>query len=168
MRLATPDDAAFIYSLRINDSFNKYLSVVNGGVENQRTWLTAYKQREADKQEFYFIICRKKDGLPIGTVRLYDFQLEKKSFCWGSWVLGSNKTTFSALESALLVYMIAFFELGFERSHFDVRRGNVRVVDFHKKFNAAIIDENELDFFFNYEKTAFIPVMETYKKFLVN
>lgn len=167
LRLATEDDASFIYSLRMDESFNKYISAVDGGAEVQREWLAKYKERELGKKEYYFIICRKSDGLPVGTVRLYDFLPEKRSFCWGSWILNSNKTPSAALESALLVYIFAFSSLNFERSHFDVRRQNVRVVDFHRKLGAELVAENDLDLFFNYEKTTFIPVMGSYKKYLV-
>lgn len=167
-RLATEDDAAFIYSLRMDDNFNKYISAVGGGVEAQREWLVKYKERELSGQEYYFIICRKLDELPIGTVRLYDFRDDKKSFCWGSWILNADKTPSSALESALLVYIFAFFTLNFERSHFDVRRQNTRVIDFHQKLGAELVGGDDLDLFFNYEKNTFIPVMETYKKFLAN
>lgn len=166
LELASENDAEFIYSLRINSIYNKYLSTVTGDVESQRSWLMNYKIRERDNKEFYFIIYRKKDNLPIGTIRLYDFQLEKSSFCWGSWILNENKTNSAALESALLVYKIAFLELGFDRSHFDVRKENVKVVDFHKKFNAEIIEQTEIDYLFKYEKSEFINILKTYNRFI--
>ena len=166
-RLAMPADAAFIHSLRVNEHYNQFLSSVTGSEVAQRAWLEKYKEREKIGFEYYFIICRKDDSSPIGTVRLYDFINERKSFCWGSWILNVNKTVSSALESALLVYKFAFLDLGFERSHFDVRKGNSKVIDLHRKFGAVEVGQTAGDILFNYEKTACLPVLEQYKKFLV-
>lgn len=167
LRLAMPDDAAFIHSLRVDDHYNQFLSSVTGGAAEQRSWLVKYKEREYNGWEYYFIICRKDDASPIGTVRLYDFIDEHQSFCWGSWILNANKTASSALESALLVYKLAFLDLGFERSHFDVRKGNSKVIDFHQKFGAVEVGQTEEDVLFNYEKTTCLSMLEQYKKFLV-
>lgn len=167
LRLAMPDDAAFIHSLRVDEHYNQFLSSVTGGASEQRIWLDKYKEREHDGREYYFIICRKGDASPIGTVRLYDFIDERQSFCWGSWILNANKTASSALESALLVYKLAFLDLGFEYSHFDVRKGNSKVIDFHRKFGAVEVGQTADDVLFNYEKKACLPVLEQYKKFLV-
>ncbi|MGQ7116015.1 hypothetical protein ACUOFC_65445, partial [Escherichia sp. TWPC-MK] len=52
------------------------------------------------------------------------------------------------MESALLVYHFAFVELGFEQSHFDVRKNNEKVIEFHKKMGAIEVSNNELDIFF--------------------
>ena len=167
LRLAMPEDAAFIHSLRVNEHYNQFLSSVMGGEVAQRAWLEKYKEREKSGLEYYFVICRKDDGSSIGTVRLYDFIDANQSFCWGSWILNAHKTASAALESALLVYKLAFLDLGFERSHFDVRKGNRKVIDFHRKFGAVEVGQTEEDFLFNYEKSTCLSVLEQYKKFLV-
>lgn len=166
LRLAECADAEFINDLRVSEKYNKHLSKVSGDVEQQREWLSSYKIRENEGREYYFIILRKSDSLRIGTVRLYDFLDDKKSFCWGSWILNEDKTNSSAIESALLVYKIAFEELGFERSHFDVRKDNLKVVDFHLKLGASMVNESELDYFFIYEKEVFNKFSVKYKKFM--
>lgn len=166
LRLVKPSDAEFIYNLRVNGNLNKYLSSVSGGVRNQRQWIEKYKEKEQDKEEFYFIIYRKDTQESIGTVRLYDFIKDENSFCWGSWILNENKTRFSALESALLVYELAFNKLGFEQSHFDVRKNNIKVVGFHKKFGALKVNENELDYFFIYKKSDYLEYSKNLIRFL--
>ncbi|HIF9399490.1 TPA: GNAT family N-acetyltransferase [Photobacterium damselae] len=166
LRLVQPSDAEFIYNLRINDNLNKYLSSVSGGVENQRQWIEKYKEKEQNDEEFYFIIYRKETQEAIGTVRLYDFIKDKNSFCWGSWILNEDKTRYSALESALLVYELAFKKLDFEQSHFDVRKNNIKVIGFHKKFGAVKVDENELDYFFIYKKSDYLEYSKKLTRFL--
>ena len=149
-RLAEVTDARFIHSLRVDEKYNKHLSHVDDDISKQESWLTEYKKREALKQEYYFIIQRNSDNLPIGTVRLYDFIEVEQSFCWGSWILNENKTKYAALESALIIYDFAFFELGYKRCHMDIRKENLKVIDFHKRFGVNIIGETELDLLGHY------------------
>ncbi|MEH5519919.1 GNAT family N-acetyltransferase, partial [Escherichia coli] len=151
-RLADEHDAAFILNLRTDNAYNKYLSSTKFDLQEQKKWLSNYKKREKNKTEYYFIIHRLDNNQKIGTVRLYDFIEVKKSFCWGSWILNAGKTHSAALESALLVYHFAFVELGFEQSHFDVRKNNEKVIEFHKKMGAIEVSNNELDIFFKYTK----------------
>ncbi|HIF9375638.1 TPA: GNAT family N-acetyltransferase [Photobacterium damselae] len=168
LRLVQPSDAEFIYNLRVNDNLNKYLSSVSGGAESQRKWIENYKEKEHANEEFYFIIYRKETHEAIGTVRLYDFIKDKNSFCWGSWILNENKTRYAAVESALLVYELAFKTLGFSQSHFEVRKENIKVVDFHRKFGAKQVDENEIEFFFVYQKDEYLNFSNNYQRFLSN
>ncbi|KAA8563190.1 hypothetical protein FX985_03258 [Pseudomonas extremaustralis] len=136
-------------SLRTDEKYNKHLSAVTGDVEAQVDWIRRYKEDEANKQQFYFIIER-LDGVRCGTVRVYDFVGD--SFCWGSWILNEDKTRYAAIESAFLVYQFAFGELGFQKCHFDVRKGNDRVISFHEKMGATRTGETELDYLFQIAK----------------
>ena len=118
-----------------------------GTVESQKEWIKNYKQREKDKKEFYFLI-ESKDEEKLGLVRMYDFRND--SFCWGSWLIKEDAPKTTAIESALQIYEFGFYSLGFEKSHFDVRKGNDKVISFHQRFGAKIVDEDELDYFFNF------------------
>jgi len=149
-RLAEVADAQFIHSLRIDKRYNQHLSFVDDDVAKQEQWLIEYKKKEALKQEYYFIIQRNNDLLPIGTVRIYDFIGEKDSFCWGSWILNENKTRYSALECALMIYDFAFLDLGYKRCHMDIRKENLKVIDYHKRFGVKIIGETEHDLLGHY------------------
>lgn len=146
IRLVNEDDAGFINSLRIDSRYNTHLSKVDDNIEKQREWIEKYKLEESVGKEYYFII-ENLNGLKCGTVRLYDFR--DNSFCWGSWILNENKTRFSALESAFLVYDYAFNVLGFEKSHFDVRKENTKVIAFHKKMGAILKSEDELNYYYD-------------------
>lgn len=160
-RLVEPEDAGFIMSLRIDDRYNKHLSVVDADIAKQKQWIINYKEKEQAGEEFYYIIHRNSDDLPIGTVRMYDFLPDEKSFCWGSWILNENKPKYAALESVLLIYDRAFFTMGFRRCHMDVRKKNTRVVDFHKRFGVQFIGETELDYIGHYFYEDYVKVRDS-------
>ena len=150
LRLVELADASFIHTLRMDKKYNQYLSTVDDDVLKQEKWISEYKKREALGVEFYFIIHRNSDSIPIGTVRIYDFLGNKDSFCWGSWILNENKTRYAALECALLIYDFAFLEMGFKRCHMDIRKQNLKVIEFHKKFGVKIIGETTEDLLGHY------------------
>lgn len=151
MRFVEEDDADFILKLRLDDRYNKFLSRVEPDVQAQRDWIRRYKADEKARKQFYFIIER-LDGTPCGTVRVYD--LLEDSFCWGSWILNDDKTRYSAVESAFLVYEFGFTELGYKKSHFSVMKENDRVVSFHKKMGAEQVGEDEHNYYFEIQDSA--------------
>ncbi|MDW4561118.1 GNAT family N-acetyltransferase [Aeromonas rivipollensis] len=164
-RLAMPADAAFIHSLRSNERYNQHLSQTQGGEIEQRLWLENYKQRELDGKEYYFIIER-IDGVPIGTVRLYDFRPDINSFCWGSWILNEHKTSTAAIESTLLVYHVGFYLLAFAQSHFDVRLENQHVIRFHLKTGAMETHRDEQDVFFVFNRDNHQVLLQKFGRYL--
>lgn len=163
LRVAEIKDAEFIYNLRQNVNKTQYLSKVEGTVEDQREWLHRYKERETDKKEFYFII-ESKDYEPLGLVRMYDFKDD--SFCWGSWLIKENAPKSTAIESALQIYEFAFYQLGFTQSHFEVQKGNNKVISFHQRFGAEIVDENDIEYFFIITKNDYEKTKVKYKRYL--
>lgn len=166
LRLVQENDAKFICDIRNNKDLNLYISSSANDEYIQKEWIKAYKERENLGIEYYFIICRNSDDLPIGTVRLYDFQDNPKSFCWGSWILNENKTQTAALESALLVYQFGFDILGFEQSHYDVRKDNEKVHSFHTKMGAMKINEDKDNIYYIFTKQAHKKNQAKYVKFL--
>lgn len=145
LKLIEEEDAEFVLSLRLDPKYNSFLSEVTADLAAQKEWIKTYKTQEKQKEQFYFIIER-IDGTPCGTVRLYDFKGD--SFCWGSWILNENKTPLAAVESALLVYEFGFEKLKFSKCHFDVMKGNQKVIKFHKKFGAVETGEDEENYYF--------------------
>lgn len=160
-RNACIDDAVFILSLRTDPGKSRFLSSVTGAIEDQRDWLARYALAE---NQAYFIIEYQNE--PIGTVRLYDPQ--EGSFCWGSWILASNRPTQAAMESALMVYAYALDYLGFTAAHFDVRKGNERVWQFHERFGAVRTSSTDSDYLYSLSRSAIQMSRERYKKFLPN
>lgn len=165
-KLVEESDAEFICELRANPELNKHISQSSADVQAQRDWIRNYKKRETNNEEYYFIICRNDNNQRVGTIRLYDFKDSPKSFCWGSWILNENKTRYAAIESALLVYKLAFEELDFQQSHFDVRKDNLGVHNFHMRLGAEHIDGNNLDNFYIYPASQYFEILKEYQKFI--
>lgn len=168
LRLAEPSDAAFIHALRIDKQYNQYLSSVDDDVSKQEKWLIDYKRRENLGQEFYYIIHLNSSSIPIGTVRVYDFLGERDSFSWGSWILNEKKTKYAALECVLLIYDFAFLEMGFKRCHMDMRKQNLKIIDFHKRLGAKIIGETNEDFLAHYFPEDYLKIRNDIKKIIEN
>lgn len=162
MRLIEEEDAEFVLGLRLDPRYNQHLSLVDNNLQKQIQWIKNYKQEEKLGIQYYFII--EANGKKCGTVRLYDFK--HGSFCWGSWILNENKTRYSALESALLVYRFGFDNLKYQKSHFDVRKENTAVISFHKKFGAVIVDQDEDNLYFHYTAEQHKNCLEKFAKFL--
>lgn len=158
LRFVEESDAEFILKLRLDEKYNQFLSSVTADLQSQKDWIRKYKDDERNKKQFYFIIER-LDDTPCGTVRVYD--LKQDSFCWGSWILNEDKTRYSALESAFLVYKFGFEELGYKKSHFDVMKGNEKVISFHTKMGAIQTGEDEQNYYFEITDSA---VYATQKK----
>lgn len=158
-RDAVIDDAPFILGQRTDAKKARFLSMTPPDLDAQKKWLEAYAQ---DTDQAYFVIELKET--PVGTVRLYDAR--RNSFCWGSWILIGGLPSQAAMESALIVYAYALDHLGFEASHFDVRRGNERVWSFHERFGAQRTTETNLDYFYSIECAAIRESLRRYRKFL--
>lgn len=161
LRNANECDAEFILQLRTNPVKGKYLSCTPNDLDLQINWLNKYTK---DNTQIYFII-EDKSGERFGTVRLYDKNDE--SFCWGSWILKEGRPSGFAIESALMVYHFALC-LGFNRSHFDVRKGNESVWQFHERFGAVRVEETDDDYIYNISLDAIQKSIEKYKKYLPN
>lgn len=152
LRLIRPEDAAYVQALRTDPRYNTHLSPVRGTVEDQRRWIEGYMAREAGLSELYYVIER-RDGTRCGLVRLYD--ITGDSFTWGSWILDGNKPPKAALESATLLYSVAFDGLGLSKATFDVRRDNATTLAFHRRFGATETGETAQDVYFAYPRERF-------------
>jgi RimJ/RimL family protein N-acetyltransferase len=154
------DDAEFIVSLRTDAEKCMHLSTTSVDINEQKKFISNYLRSEVD---YYFIICS-WNKIPLGTVRIYD--IRNDSFGWGSWILSKKAPTNAAIESALLIYDYAFFTLHYQKSHFDVRKGNTKVLDFHKRWGACIVNEDDLNFYFNYDFDAYMKARQKYRRYL--
>ena len=155
------EDAEFILSLRTDEKKSRFLSTTSNNLQTQRNWLEGYAKTG---NQSYFII--EYHSLPVGTVRLYDPQQD--SFCWGSWILSDSRPRHAAMESAMMVYAYALDHLGFKSSHFDVRKGNERVWQFHERFGAQRVQETDRDFLYVLGNQAIRDSFKRYAKFLPN
>jgi len=152
-------DATFILSLRTNPEKAKFLSPVSGALHDQIKWLERYKE---STDQLYFII--EHESQSIGTVRIYDPRGE--SFCWGSWILNENSLAHAAIESALMVYRFGLECLGFKSAHFDVRKENRKVWQFHERFGAVKVGEGKNDYYFEIHEDAIRASLIRYQRYL--
>ena len=163
LRPARVEDSKFILSLRLQKHNTQYLSQVENDLVKQQAWLENYQQKEQKNLEYYFVI-ENKHHENLGLVRVYD--LQPNSFCWGSSLIKDNVPKTTAIESALLVYEFGFGKLNYKQSHFDVRKGNDRVIAFHQRFGANITHEDELNYYFNYLLEDYVQIKQKYKRYL--
>lgn len=154
LRLVEVQDAEFIVNLRQHEELSRYISPTSLSASKQKVWITNYKEREKAGSEYYYII--ENSGTPVGTVRLYDFIVD--SFCWGSWIIVRGQSTKIAYSSVIMAYDFAFNELGFNRSHFDVMKGNDSVLRFHTKMGANIVRSDEANNYLEISSDAYFKV----------
>ena len=152
LRFVQPEDAAYVHGLRMDPSYNGHLSAVTGTVEDQLSWIEAYKTREAAGSEYYFVIER-KDGVRCGVMRLYDIMGDQ--FTWGSWILDHNKPRKAALESTVLSFGVAFESLGMAVGGIDMRKQNSHAIGFYRRFGMQEIREDAHNIYFEYTSEQF-------------
>jgi hypothetical protein len=159
LRNAAKSDSEFIFKLRGDPVKSKFLSRISDDLNQQIKWLESY---ESDSSQVYFII-EDRNSERFGAVRIYD-QIGD-SFCWGSWVLNERSPAYYAIESVLMIYSFAF-ELGFKRSHFDVRKKNLSVLDFHERFGATRINEDDLNYYYEILESQIKSSLNKYRRYL--
>ena len=150
------EDAEFILSLRCDKKKSKFLHKTEYNLSKQQAYINHYKTLD---YEWYFII-EDKNCKPIGTYRIYD--LKKDSFCIGSWLMVEAATPEQVIEGEYLVKMFAFEKTGFDKFHFDVRKENKKVIRFHKMLGAKIVDENDIDYFFECTKEDYLEKIKEF------
>ncbi len=155
------DDAEFILSLRCDSNKAKFLNKTENNIEQQKEYIKKYK---AKNNEWYFII-ENKEHEPLGTVRIYDV-INNNDFCWGSWIIKDGAPVATGIASAVLIYEYAFYKLNFTKVHFDVRKENRSVRNFHERFGAECIKENKLDSFYIYSKEKYEKIRNRYIKYI--
>lgn len=150
-RMVEVSDAAFILGLRTDPKLSRHLSPTDDDLAKQQAWICAYKERETQGLEYYFLF-ENEDHEPQGVVRLYNFI--NKTYNSGSWLVKPGSDDFTAIKSDLFISSFAINELGFEQCLFEVRKANKKVVRFHKMF-ATLISEDENNLYLIMDKKAY-------------
>lgn len=140
LRLVELSDAEFIAGLRSDQRSRRYLSETSGDVDDQRDWIRAYKQREAQGEEFYYVI-QLPDGTRVGLIRIYD--LTDDMFSGGSWIISPGQPHRVAVETVVLLYDLCFDQLGYDQVLLQVVRENQSVIKFHERFGAQRTREDD-------------------------
>jgi len=146
-RLVNENDAEFIVSLRSDSKLGQYLHASDGDISKQIQWTREYKKREANGEDFYFVFD--VDGERVGVHRIYNVNWERLTFTYGSWVCKSNTPLQYVALTDLMTEEIAFDILGLKMNLYDVRKGNSKVLRFHREIvNSIQYGENDLDCLF--------------------
>mgnify|MGYP005956926121 CR=1 FL=1 len=140
------DDAPFILALRCDEKKSRFLHKTENNLEKQIEYLKRYKTLD---DEWYFIIENKQNE-PLGTSRIYD--VCGTQYTPGSWLMKDGSLPEETLEGSLLAGQMAFEVLGFEKSFFDVRKGNKKVIRFHLSGGAKIVGEDKENYYFEATK----------------
>jgi len=124
LRPVDEQDAAFIVALRQNAS--RFLNTGPASAAEQLAWLTRYFDRQGD---FYFVVEAIRRNTREGLIGLYDVDFRNGTAQWGRWVL--NPGSSGAIESALLVYRLAFDALALGQVKCRTLADNFSVIAFH-------------------------------------
>jgi RimJ/RimL family protein N-acetyltransferase len=161
LRDATEEDSEFIIGLRTNPKKARFLSVTSPSIDDQKAWMKAYQNKT---NQAYFII-EDKNSIKLGCIRIYNPLAD--SFEWGSWLIIDGAGPFVALESALAIYSYAR-RLGFSKVKIDVRKENISVWRFHERiFGAVLVNENDIDRFYEVSAEVIDHKLEKYRKLLI-
>lgn len=163
LRLASEDDATFLLGLRLDSSRNQHISSTDSDLSVQLVWMRAYTDRFAKGREAYFII--EESGVPLGSLRIYDYLPRANSFCWGSWIISAGALPTTAFRSLILAYDLAFGPLGFTQARFDVRQANISVWKLHEKTGAKMIREDAINRHYEYQANDYQVARVWLKKF---
>jgi hypothetical protein len=159
LKLVDTRDSEFIMSLRQDKTLNNYISVVSNDIEKQNKWLHEYKEKEKLLSEFYFII----NDLNLnkrGTIRIYDFK--DGAFWWGSWIVSPIAGIKTAIQSALSIYELCFFTLGFHTAYTNVHCKNKPVINFQKRMGCEEICHMGEFTYFKYTRELYEKVRSKY------
>jgi RimJ/RimL family protein N-acetyltransferase len=119
-------DAALVIALRNDPELGRYLHRGSNKVEDQLAWFAEYYKRAGD---YYFVLERKDNAAPEGVIAVYDVSADGRSAEWGRWIL--KPQSLAAVESAWLIYRVAFELLGLDEVYCRTVADNAKVVSFH-------------------------------------
>jgi RimJ/RimL family protein N-acetyltransferase len=126
LRPITNADAAFIIELRTDPEHNRYLHAISNRIDDQEAWLASYYDRTGD---YYFVIERLDSGAAEGAISIYNIDPQSNTGEWGRWILKPG--SLAAIESALLIYRVAFEAIGLNSVYCLTVADNAKVVSFH-------------------------------------
>lgn len=174
LREVRVEDAEFIFDLRRSEKA-RYLDAISDNVEDQINYIKNYLIKD---NEWYFIVENKKFQ-PLGTLRISHVGKEKITlgsldiknndknyFVIGAWLMIDNATSEESIEGEYLLKRYAFEVLNLEKNYFDVRKGNKRVLNFHKMYGASVINEDDENYYFELTKENFLINSQKFLKMI--
>jgi RimJ/RimL family protein N-acetyltransferase len=153
-------DAQFIIDIRTEPNNCKYINKTNTNLSNQQEWI---KQQQTRANDYYFII--KAEGKSVGTISLYNIDIKKKEAEFGRWICPNN--SLYAVESAMLLYDLAFYVFNLQRIYTLTVQENKKVVNFHAKIGASFVADRKHDKFILSEQEVYKEIYESIRSNLL-
>ncbi len=132
LRPVADADAPLLLELRTDPELSRFLHPTPPALDSQLDWLAAYYERAGD---YYFVVERRCGGVAEGVIALYDLDPARLEAEWGRWIL--RRDSLAAVESAALIYRLAFDHLGLAEVYCRTVADNTRVVSFHDSCGCA-------------------------------
>ena len=159
-RLVTEDDVDFILSLRTDKELTKYIHPTDESRENQIRWIQAYKEREREGRDYYFIYF--VNGEPVGLNRVYHrSELYATS---GSWLCKPGIDNCIPIAINFVLNDIIFEILDVQLVTCDVRIDNKKVNKFHLLIGDKHIYQSNIDNFYYRTKDTYYPKRDRFIK----
>lgn len=152
VRFVNEEDAEFIVKLRTDEKLGRFINATSSNVNNQIDWIRAYKLRECEGTDYYFMF-ENAIGERLGVCRLYD--ITNSDFTIGSWLFKKD----SPMGAAILADIITR-EIGFELYPdkillFDVKIGNINVNRYQATYHPNIIKESDDTRYYRLDRESF-------------
>jgi RimJ/RimL family protein N-acetyltransferase len=123
------EDAGFIVELRSDPERGRYLHRGATDAPAQEQWLRTYFKTPGD---FYFIVENRSTGAAEGTAGIYNLNASRRDAEWGRWIM--RRGSLAALESACLIYRLAFENLDLACLYCRTIVENASALAFHDSF----------------------------------
>lgn len=149
-RLVVPEDAETIIALRSQHSA-RFMSTVDAVVENQKAWLRAYKERERQGLDYYFLYF--VDGEPVGLNRVYN--IKKDSFVGGSFVFKTGCAFELPILATVMQLDLAFNVLNLTVCFANIHKDNKKALKFNLLLGSDLIYDDATENFLLLTKNNF-------------
>ncbi len=134
------EDSDFVSTLRSEPSIYQFLS--SDGeltLQQQKDWLFKFLNKSND---FYFIIEDKRTNKRVGTISLYNLNIEERKAEFGRFIC---LNPVNAIESELMILNLAFKILMYDRVYCRTAEENLKVWNQHYKFGFSDLNFEFLD-----------------------
>ena len=123
---ATLQHAQFIFNLRRDPALNGFIHGTPDDYQLHLAWMHRYFERRDD---FYFVVASERDGTLQGTCAIYNQDRTASRAEWGRWLISPD--SLAAVESAFLLYSLAFETLELREIVCRTLESNKKVLSFH-------------------------------------
>ncbi len=136
-------DAGLVVDLRSDPQRARYLHRISLEVAAQERYLNAYFERDGD---YYFVVERQvaQGNSAEGLIGIYDMDPVARRGEFGRWIVRPG--SMASVESAWLIYRVAFEQLGLDEIYCHTIVNNTAVVSFHDR--AGLTRARQLEGYF--------------------